>query len=94
MGYRQEGYSADVILKEIAGIVPFFRGVKWDELGNNGKQWPVREDGTDTKILHTETFKRGLGKFHSWDFENTPELAEHAGQISLYPDYRQASGAL
>jgi formate dehydrogenase major subunit len=77
MGYRQKGYGADVILKEIAGIVPFFRGVKWDELGNNGKQWPVREDGSDTRILHTDTFKRGLGKFHSWDFEKTPELAEH-----------------
>jgi formate dehydrogenase major subunit len=80
MGYRQEGYSADVILKEIAGIVPFFKGVKWDELGDNGKQWPVREDGTDTKILHTETFKRGKGKFHSWDYDISPELFENAGR--------------
>ncbi|MHC1732847.1 MAG: formate dehydrogenase subunit alpha [Bacteroidales bacterium] len=78
MGYKQDGYSADVILKEIAGIVPFFRGVKWDELGHSGKQWPVREDGTDTRILHTETFKRGAGKFHSWDYDISPELNENA----------------
>jgi hypothetical protein len=24
----------------------------------------VAADGTDTKILHTDTFKRGLGKFY------------------------------
>lgn len=78
MGYQQEGYSADIILKEIAGIVPFFKGVKWDELGHSGKQWPVREDGTDTRILHTEEFKRGRGKFHSWDYDISPELNENA----------------
>ena len=82
MGYAQDGYSADIILKEISGIVPFFRGVRWDELGNNGKQWPVMEDGADTRMLHTITFKRGRGKFHSWDFNISPELEENA---SKYP---------
>ncbi len=81
MGYPQEGYSADVILREIAGIVPFFRGVKWDELGHRGKQWPVREDGSDTAILHTETFNRGRGRFHSWDYDISPELYENAGRF-------------
>jgi formate dehydrogenase major subunit len=80
MGYPQKDYSADVILKEIAGIVPFFKGVRWDELGDNGKQWPVKEDGTDTKILHSSTFKRGRGRFHSWDFEETPELVANSGK--------------
>jgi formate dehydrogenase major subunit len=78
MGYPQKGYTADIILKEISGIVPFFKGVRWDELGNNGKQWPVKEDGTDTRILHTETFKRGPGRFHSWDYDISPELDENA----------------
>jgi formate dehydrogenase major subunit len=81
MGYSQAGYSADIILKEIAGIVPFFKGVRWDELGNNGKQWPVMEDGAGTKILHTETFKRGKGKFHSWDYDISPELNENSGRF-------------
>jgi len=74
MGYSQKDYSGKVILEEIAGIVPFFKGVKWDELGINGKQWPVNEDGSDTQILHKGKFKRGMGKFHSWDFEESPEL--------------------
>ena len=43
-------------------------------LGDQGKQWPVRQDGSDTKILHTESFKRGLGKFHTWHYEESPEL--------------------
>ncbi len=78
MGYAQQGYSADVILKEISQIVPFFKGVRWDELGSNGKQWPVLEDGSDTPVLHTGSFKRGLGKFHSWHFEESPEMEENA----------------
>jgi formate dehydrogenase major subunit len=78
MGYPQKGYSADIILQEISGIVPFFKGVKWDGLGKNGKQWPVMDDGTDTKILHTVTFKRGKGKFHAWDFDMSPELEENS----------------
>jgi formate dehydrogenase major subunit len=78
MGYSQEGYSARTALEEIAGIVPFFKGVKWDELGKNGKQWPVQEDGSDTKILHTSSFKTGKGKFHSWDFEESPEIVSNS----------------
>ncbi len=81
MGYPQQGYSADTILREIAGIVPFFKGVRWDELGSSGKQWPVKEDGTDTRILHTETFKRGKGRFHSWDYDVSPELGENAASF-------------
>ena len=59
MGYKQAPYTARGVLAEIAQIVPFFAGVKWDELGKQGKQWPVAADGTDTKILHVGTFKRG-----------------------------------
>jgi formate dehydrogenase major subunit len=80
MGYPQKGYSPGILLEEIAGIVPFFKGVKWDELGINGKQWPVREDGSDTKILHMDTFKRGRGKFHIWDFEESPEMVANSAR--------------
>ena len=82
MGYPQKGYTADIILEEIAGIVPFFIGVKWNELGKTGKQWPVLEDGSDTKILHKEFFKNGKGQFHSWDFEESPEMEANS---SKYP---------
>jgi formate dehydrogenase major subunit len=78
MGYHQNSYSAGEVLNEISGIVPFFRGVTRDNLGSNGIQWPVKADGSGTEILHTDTFKRGKGKFHSWSFEETPELAEYS----------------
>ncbi|MCB9315327.1 MAG: formate dehydrogenase subunit alpha [Lewinellaceae bacterium] len=78
MGYQQPDYDPAVMLDEISKIVPFFAGIKWDELGENGKQWPVKPDGTDTDILHTETFKRGLGKFQYDDFRETTELLDHS----------------
>jgi formate dehydrogenase major subunit len=77
MGYAQADYDAEVLLEEISQIVPFFRGVKWQELGDNGKQWPVQLDGTDTKILHAQAFNRGKGKFHFFDFQESQELVKH-----------------
>ncbi|MCW9000233.1 MAG: formate dehydrogenase subunit alpha, partial [Kangiellaceae bacterium] len=78
LGYEQADYHPDITLQEVSEVVPFFAGIKWDELGDNGKQWPVAPDGTETKILHTESFKRGLGKFHYFDFEESNELVNHA----------------
>ena len=81
LGYEQptgKTYDAALILDEIADVIPFMKGITRDRLGQNGLQWPVSEDGTDTKILHQNGhFKRGKGKFHSFDFEETPELVEH-----------------
>ncbi|MBK9523673.1 MAG: formate dehydrogenase subunit alpha [Bacteroidetes bacterium] len=74
MGYPEPDYDPAVQLVEIAAIVPFFKGVKWDELGINGKQWPVLEDGSDTEILHIDTFKRGKGKFVHNTFKETEEI--------------------
>jgi formate dehydrogenase major subunit len=80
MGYEQADYDAKTMLEEISQIVPFFAGVKWDELGENGKQWPVKIDGTDTKILHTESFKIGKGKFVYNDFEESREIEKHGAE--------------
>jgi formate dehydrogenase major subunit len=77
MGYNQPDYTADGMLKEISQIVPFFAGVKWNELGDNGKQWPVKPDGTDTDLLHIEEFKRGKGKFFYFDFKESNEIESY-----------------
>ncbi|HMX40408.1 MAG TPA: formate dehydrogenase subunit alpha, partial [Saprospiraceae bacterium] len=77
MGYAQPPYAAETLLKEISQIVPFFAGVRWEELGRYGKQWPVAPDGSDTKILHTDTFKRGKGRFIFREFVETREILEH-----------------
>lgn len=78
MGHDQPAYDPKQVLEEIAQIVPFFAGVKWDELGENGKQWPVLPDGTDTEILHTDTFKRGKGKFETATWKQTSELTDNS----------------
>ena len=77
MGYKQEDYTAAGVLEEISQIVPFFKGVKWEELGDNGKQWPVLEDGSDTQMLHIEEFKRGKGKFQYHDYKKSNEVERH-----------------
>ncbi len=78
LGVTQPDYDPAGLLEEISQVVPFFAGVKWAELGDNGKQWPVLEDGSDTDILHTETFKRGLGKFHYFDWEESNEIKSNS----------------
>jgi formate dehydrogenase major subunit len=77
MGFAQEDYNPKTLLEEIARIVPFFAGVRWNELGDNGKQWPVLPDGSDTEILHLESFKRGKGKFIGSEFIETEEIVQH-----------------
>jgi formate dehydrogenase major subunit len=74
LGYKQPDYDPKTLLEEISQIVPFFAGVKWDELGENGKQWPVLPDGSDTEILHIDTFKRGKGKFQVASWRESEEL--------------------
>ncbi|MCP4311023.1 MAG: formate dehydrogenase subunit alpha [Bacteroidetes bacterium] len=77
MGYDQPDYTAEGVLSEISQIVPFFAGITWENLGKNGKQWPVAKDGTDTQILHQTEFKRGLGyfEFHKW--QESEEILSH-----------------
>ena len=77
MGFDQCDYDPAPLLDEISQIVPFFAGVTWQNLGTTGKQWPVAPDGRDTKILHTETFKNGKGKFHYFDWKESNEIQTH-----------------
>lgn len=81
MGYAQPDYDPATMLEEISQIVPFFAGIKWEELGENGKQWPVAPGGKDTEILHTETFKRGKGKFMSADWNESQELVKNGKEF-------------
>jgi formate dehydrogenase major subunit len=78
MGYKQPAvYDPEWVLEEISQIVPFFEGVKWAELGDNGKQWPVNKEGKGTDILHTESFKRGKGKFIHNNYKKSEELVQN-----------------
>lgn len=77
MGYPQPDYTPEGMLKEISQIVPFFAGVTWENLGDNGLQWPVAEGGVDSQILHQTEFKRGKGKFTYEAFKESNEIITH-----------------
>lgn len=77
MGAKEPDYNPEYLLKEISQIVPFFAGVTWNNLGSNGKQWPVLPDGSDTEILHTESFKIGKGQFKKATWKESSELIEN-----------------
>ena len=68
MGVPQPDYTPDGVLAEIARVVPFFKGATWGdrEQATTASSGPSQEGCTGTEILHTETFKRGLGKFRGW----------------------------
>ena len=83
LGYKQLLYDADEVLAEIADVVSFFKGVTRKRLGKFGLQWPVKEDGTDTKILHKETFKLGKGRIKYFDWKETNELIENKKEFPL-----------
>ena len=84
MGYHQPPYSPKTMLEEISQIVPFFTGVKWEGLGQQGKQWPVAPGGQDTKILHVDgKFKRGKGKFFFKEFLESTEIQENGKDFPL-----------
>ncbi len=84
LGYQQPTglhYDAANVIEEIADVIPFMKGLSWDRLGENGLQWPIKEDGTDTKMIHVDgAFKKGIGTFHHFDFEETPEIVAHGQQ--------------
>ena len=80
-GYPQEDYTPDGMLAEISQIVPFFKGATWENLGENGLQWPIKEGGIDTQIMHQEKFSRGLGMFHFFPWEESKELVANRSEF-------------
>lgn len=83
MGYAQPPYTPDGVLAEISEIVPFFKGATWEGLTDQGTQWPIKEGCEGTSILHTDSFKRGLGKFHFFPFQESKEIERHHTEFPL-----------
>ncbi len=83
LGYKQKTYDADEVLAEIADVVPFFKGITRERLGKLGLQWPVKEDGSDTKILHEKEFKLGRGRLKSFDWKESSEIEANKNEYPL-----------
>ncbi|MFO1482507.1 MAG: formate dehydrogenase subunit alpha [Verrucomicrobiaceae bacterium] len=80
-GFPQADYTPDGVLAEISRIVPFFKGATWENLGEQGLQWPIKEGGIDTQIMHKEQFARGLGHFHFFPWEESKELVANGKEF-------------
>jgi len=63
--------------------VPFFKGITRERLGKLGLQWPVKEDGSDTKILHEKEFKLGKGRLKYFDWKESSEISENKKEYPL-----------
>ena len=81
MGAKQDPYTPDGVLAEIAQIVPFFKGATWEGLSDQGRQWPIAPGNIGTERLHLDSFKRGRGKFHFFDFRESKEIEKHGGEF-------------
>lgn len=63
------------IMAEIAALTPSFTGVSYEKLDKHGSlQWPCNDEHPEGyKIMHTETFTRGLGQFILTEYVPTTE---------------------
>jgi formate dehydrogenase alpha subunit len=58
--------STAEIMEEIAQATPIYGGIRHARLAGAGLVWPCPTlDHPGTPVLHTQTFSRGLGKFHA-----------------------------
>jgi formate dehydrogenase alpha subunit len=57
------------IFDELAELTPQYHGMSYERLEKGGLQWPcLTSDHPGTRILHSEKFTRGLGKFTVVDY--------------------------
>ena len=71
MGVRWTHTSPAEVLDEVARVTPAFAGASFARLqGFRSLLWPIRADGTDTPVLHTERFNfpDGKARFHPVDY--------------------------
>ena len=64
-------------MEEIRTCTPIYAGINYERIENVGLAWPVKDlDHMGTKILHTEGFSRGKGKFIGTDYIPASELPD------------------
>ncbi len=74
------------VLAEVARVTPTFAGASFERLeGFRSLLWPIRPDGTDTPVLHTERFNFPDGKARFFPVDYTPP-AEVGAEFDLTLD--------
>jgi formate dehydrogenase major subunit len=56
--------SSEEVFEKVKKEVKRFEGATYERLKNKPLQWPIKKDGSDSPILHTEKFSTPDGKGH------------------------------
>ncbi len=86
MGADWHYSGPDEVLAEVARVTPTFAGASFERLeGFRSLLWPIRSDGTDTPVLHTERFNFPDGKARFFPVDYAPP-ADVAPEFDLTLD--------
>ncbi len=67
--------SPSEIMEEASSLSPIFKGVSYDRLeGFKSLQWPMKDDGTDSKYLYSEKFNFPDGKARLYALKYRPPI--------------------
>lgn len=67
--------SVDELTREIARTTPIYGGIVPERLGDEGLQWPCRdEDDAGTAVLHAGEFANGTGQFEPVRYQDPDEV--------------------
>ena len=84
MGADWQYGSVKDITEEITRVTPQYAGIQWDRVGRDGLHWPCSlGDEQGTRVLHTETFTRGLGEMVAVPFRYAAELPDEEYPLVL-----------
>lgn len=84
LGAAWEYRSSEEVMREVAALVPYFAGVRYDRLeGYQSQRWPVAADGTESPYLYADRFQFPDGKARFYPPKWIPPLASDA-EFDLY----------
>ncbi|USD67682.1 formate dehydrogenase subunit alpha [Vibrio sp. SCSIO 43136] len=84
MGADWDYQSIEQITAEINQVTPQYQGITWERVGLDGLQWPCNQDNPNgSRLMHVETFRRGLGEFTPVEFRYAAELPDEEYPLVL-----------
>ncbi len=83
MGYKFNYSRPEEIMNEIADLTPIYNGITYEDIEEEGIQWPVQDDKSGTPILHQEEFMSGKGVFHAVEYEQYEEQPDEEYPLRL-----------